>query len=126
MIDTRAQRASEVIGRADRRGAVIAATLYVKLPRLAGRWRLRQTRWHLWDVDALPMTSDLDSPIDRGRLGPALCGREGTAAVVHGSEATELLVLETSFYRNHGGCDRCLSIHRMRANDHLAGHGKLL
>src|SRR5262245_14683173 len=89
--------------------AMIAATLQVALLPLIDCCQIKQARWHLWDVDALrevPTVGTCREPI---RFGPALCGRDGELAFVYGPEVTELLVLESSGYRNHGGCARCLS-----------------
>jgi hypothetical protein len=97
--------------------AVIAATLHLKLLPLIDRGQIKRTRWHLWDVDALPKALTVGTCREPVRLGPALCGRDGESAFVYGPEATELLILEASGYRNHGGCARCLSTYRERVSD---------
>jgi hypothetical protein len=110
----------------DDRGAVVAATLRVKLLPLIDCCQIKQARWHLWDVDALPEALTVGTRREPVRLGSALCGREGEVAFVYGPEATELLILESSGYRNHGGCSRCLSVYHRRAGDPLAAGNQLL
>jgi hypothetical protein len=114
-------RVSMELGPLDRPGTAIAATLYVTRPRCAGRWRLQQLRWHLWDVDA-PMHEVGPRGIGSVQLGPALCGRDGEVGYVYPPGVAELLIVESSGRRDHGGCDRCLAVYRDRMRDGRQRH----
>jgi hypothetical protein len=125
MMRTRAARLSGARA-PDDRGVVVAATLHVKLLPLIDCCQIKQARWHLWEVDALPKALTDGAAREPVRPGPALCGRDGEVAFVYGPEATELLILESSGYRNHGGCSRCLSVYHKRDSDPLAADDQLL